>query len=321
MQPFFWQPVFAENFLHSKTLSPMKRTTILLAAFALLLFHAPGFSQKVVNESFEGINEIEMSISSGDVIFEKSGDNRVTIEMTSTFEAYDPTIEKRGDVLRIDEEKMRNIRNWSGNVTWTIKIPNDLEIDHNTGSGDVSITGLQLKIRMNSGSGSFRISGSGGEMRINTGSGDIRVTKATGRLDFNCGSGDIDISEVNAAVEANVGSGDIEVSGLSLTGKSTFNSGSGDVEVTLAQPLAYDISANSGSGDARLNFNGHKIDGLVTMEANKQNGDIEAPFEFDSTEEIDRGDNTRVRKTRQMGSSNVKINVSTGSGTAEIKAE
>lgn len=299
----------------------MKRTTILFAVLSLLLVHTPGFSQKVINETFEGIKEIEMSISSGDVIFEKSGDNKVTIEMISTFEAYVPTIEKRGAVLRIDEEKMRDVRNWSGNVTWNFKIPNDLVIDHNTGSGDITIAGLQLKIGMNSGSGSFRISGSGGEMRINTGSGDIRVSKATGRLDFNCGSGDIDISDVNAEVAANVGSGDIEASGLALSGKSTFNSGSGDVEVTLAQPLAHDISANSGSGDARLNFNGHKIDGLVTMEANKQNGDIEAPFEFDSTEEIERGDNTTVRKTRQMGSSNIKINVSTGSGTAEIKAD
>lgn len=299
----------------------MKRTTILFTVLSLLLFHSPGFSQKVVNETFEGIKEIEMSISSGDVLFEKSGNNRVTVEMISTFEAYDPTIEKKGGVLRIDEEKMRNVRNWSGSVTWTFKIPNDLAIDHNTGSGDISISGLQLKIRMNSGSGNFRITESGGEMRINTGSGDIRVSKAAGRLDFNCGSGDIDISDVNAEVAANVGSGDIEASGLTLSGKSTFNSGSGDVEVTLAQPLAYDISANSGSGDARLNFNGQKIEGLVTMEANKQNGDIDAPFEFDSTEEIERGNNTTVRKTRQMGSSNVRINVSTGSGTAEIKAD
>ena len=299
----------------------MKRTTILFAVLLLLIVYAPGFSQKVINEAFEGIKEIEMSISSGDVIFEKSGDNKVTIEMISTFEAYDPTIEMKGGTLRIDEEKMRNVRNWSGSVTWTFKIPNDLMIDHNTGSGDISISGLQLKIKMNSGSGSFRIAGSGGEMRINTGSGDIDVSQATGKLDFNCGSGDIDLSDVNAEVAANVGSGDIEASGLTLSGKSSFNSGSGDVEVTLAQPLAHDISTNSGSGDARLNFNGHKIEGLVTMEANKQNGDIDAPFEFDSTEEIDRGNSTTVRKTRQMGSSKVRINVSTGSGTAEIKAD
>lgn len=299
----------------------MKRTyKLLLSCAVLALLQLPALAQNVINQSFEGISKIDISISSGDIVFEKSADKKVSVAMTSTANEYDPTIEKQGNKLVINEDKMRNVRSWSGSVSWTIALPDGLEIDHNTGSGDIKISGLKVTAGMNSGSGNFRITASEGEIDINTGSGDIEATAMKGVLKMNCGSGDISLDDMNAEITANVGSGDIDVAKLVLTGKSSFNSGSGDVQVGLAEALAYDISVNSGSGDATLDFNSNKIEGQITMEANKQNGKIVAPFEFDSTEEINRGNNTTVRKTKKMGSSDVKIKVSTGSGTAELKA-
>ncbi len=299
----------------------MKRTyTLLLSCALLALLQLPALAQNTINQSFDGITKIDMSISSGDVVFEKSAGNKVSVEMNSTTDVYDPTIEKQGGKLVINEDKMRNVRSWSGSVTWVLKLPDGLEIDHNTGSGDITISGLQLTAGMNSGSGNFKITASQGEIDINTGSGDIEASAMKGVLQMNCGSGDIKLSDLSAEITANVGSGDIDAAKVTLAGKSSFNSGSGDVQVGLAEALAHDISVNSGSGDATLNFNGNKIEGHIAMEANKRNGKIVAPFEFDATEELNRGDNTTVRKTKKMGSSDVKIKVSTGSGTAELKA-
>lgn len=119
----------------------------------------------------------------------------------------------------------------------------------------------------------------------------------------------------------NVGSGNISANEIVLKGKSMFNTGSGDASVVLASSPQYNISVNSGSGDATLDFNKNKMDGTLIMTANKKNGKITAPFSFDKTEELDDDNNNqvRIRKTAKLGEKDIQIKISTGSGTAEVK--
>ncbi len=144
------------------------------------------------------------------------------------------------------------------------------------------------------------------------------MTNGSGDIDINAGSGDIRIGDSKGDFSINTGSGSISARGITLTGKSGFNTGSGDAEIMLESSLDYDISVNSGSGDAVLDFNNNTINGRVEMRANKKNGRIEAPFEFDKVEEEERGNQTIVIKTAKIGSKDIKIYVSTGSGKAEI---
>ncbi len=277
-------------------------------------------AQETISRTFSGIDEIEMSVASGDAIFKKSTGGEISVELIHTYNIdYNPTIEQRGSTLIIKEDRNNRNRSYSGSATWTIAMPDDTEVEFNTGSGDVSISDLVMEADMNSGSGDFEISGAEGDFRINTGSGDIEAEDMKGELKMNTGSGDIELDDILAEVSANTGSGDIEGSGIALDGGSSFNAGSGDVEIELAASLDYDISLNSGSGDAVLDFSGNKIEGEIVMEANKRNGRITAPFEFDTEEEIDNGYNTVIKKTKKIGSKDVRIRVSSGSGTAEIK--
>jgi len=295
----------------------INRIKVFLAAS--LFLSAAAVAQENVSKTFSGIDKVDMSLSSGDAIFEKSPDGKVYLEMESDIDDYEPTIEQKGSTLVINEDKMKGRRNWRGSSSWTIKLPDDVTIAFNTGSGDIKLSGLTATLSSNSGSGNTSIENTEGEIKVNTGSGNIKARGSKGELSFNAGSGNIDLYAVDAKISANVGSGDVSVEQLTLSGKCSFNSGSGDVEVELAGTPAFDISVNSVSGDATLDFEGNKIAGLIVMEANKDNGDIEAPFDFDSTEEVGNGRNTTVKKTKKIGSSDVRIKVSTGSGTAEIK--
>ena len=54
------------------------------------------------------------------------------------------------------------------------------------------------------------------------------------------------------------------------------------------------------------------------MKANKKNGEIVAPFDFDKEEEVENGNNTTIKKTAKIGSKDIDIHVATGSGTARI---
>ncbi|MEQ8425739.1 MAG: DUF4097 family beta strand repeat-containing protein, partial [Cyclobacteriaceae bacterium] len=172
----------------------------------------------------------------------------------------------------------------------------------NTGSGDIDLDRLT------------------GEVKMNTGSGDIEIRNSGGELNVSCGSGDIKIADSKAVFSANTGSGKIVSRTITLDGSSHFNAGSGDVEVVLAASPKFDIAVNCGSGVARLDFNGNKIVGEVVMKANKRNGEIKAPFEFDTTEETNEyGDQVIVKKTAIRGNGDVKIAVGTGSGAAVLK--
>ncbi|MEQ8475750.1 DUF4097 family beta strand repeat-containing protein [Fulvivirga sp.] len=306
-------------------------TMIMLLASSLM-------AQQKIEKEFSGVNKINMSTSSGDCLLKKGNTDKVlvTVEYTYDSDDYAPEFEQNGTMLRIKED-FNGRGSFRGESTWTLTVPDDMDIKFNTGSGDFEASDLKLELSLNAGSGDFvfdningeitsnagsgnmRMRGFSGELRANTGSGNVRVSGSKGEIKINTGSGNIDINDVSGAISANVGSGDIDARGILVSESSGFNSGSGDVIVELAGALKADISLNSGSGNSKLDFNGNAIEGLVEMRANKKNGTIKAPFDFDSTEELDNyGSQKVIKKTAQRGSSDIKIKIGTGSGTASI---
>jgi DUF4097 and DUF4098 domain-containing protein YvlB len=147
------------------------------------------------------------------------------------------------------------------------------------------------------------------------------VRDSEGDIDLNCGSGDIKLSQTRAFFAVNTGSGNVSADKITINGSSRFNTGSGRARIGLAATPKFDLSVNSGSGDAELNFNGNEIAGEIVMKASKRDGSISAPFEFDRTEEIDNGgrNNVTIVKTAQIGKATNRITVSTGSGEAVLR--
>ena len=308
--------------------------TIILAT--LLFSCSIAQEEKTVEKSFEGLDKIEADFASGDLTLVKGSSSTVYVKLVYTYDDdhFTPEFEQNGSKLEIEENFKRGNNN--GYSKWTITMPDGIEIEINTASGDISADGLEVDIDSNSGSGDIDLSdisgdldantGSGdidledydGEISVNTGSGDIKVSDTEGEISLNAGSGDITLSSVNADFSVNTGSGDISGEQLTIAGSSSFNSGSGDTEVSLAKALDHNISLNSGSGNAELDFNGNEISGFITMKATKGRGDIVAPFKFDKEEEEEQGNQTIIKKTAKIGSKAVNINIGTGSGKAVI---
>jgi len=290
------------------------------------------FAQETITKTYNGVENINLSTSSGDGIIKKGSGNRVkvTLEYTYDDDSFEPIFEQSGNRLELKEIFERNSRT-SGRSTWTLEIPDDIDVRFNTGSddlkielrsnlgsGDVELRDLIGDIDINTGSGDIDVDNLDGELRANTGSGKIEIADSKGDIDVNAGSGYIRLNRITGAFGINVGSGDITASGLNITGSSSFNSGSGDTEVVLVSALDHGISVNSGSGDAVLDFNGNKIEGEILMKASKRNGRIEAPFSFDKEYEEDRGRQVIMIKEAKIGNKAIRIRVSTGSGTARI---
>ena len=311
--------------------------SFLVLSFLIVSVCSMAQEEKTVEKSYDGLEKIEANFASGDLTLIKGTSNTVKIKLVYTYDddQFTPEFEQNGSKLEIDEKFERG--STSGYSKWTMTIPDGLSFDVNSGSGDITAADLEVDIDSNSGSGDIDLenvngdldvnNGSGdvnvdqhsGEVSVNTGSGDVTLSDSKGEVDINAGSGDIKLTSVNADFSINTGSGDVRADDVTISGKSSFNSGSGDTEISLGAVLDHSISINSGSGDAELDFNGHEISGFVTMKANKKNGEIDAPFEFDKVEEEDQGNQTIIKKTVKLGSKDININVGTGSGKAVIR--
>lgn len=311
----------------------IKALKTLTVLFTTALFALNVHAQQI-DQDFSDIDKIEISTGSSDCVVKQGQGTDVNVKLHhDRGENFKPSVKQSGTKLTIRENSQgRN----NGDATWTLSVPNGIRIDFNTGSGNFSANGLDIELSLNAGSGDFELeelkgtvksnAGSGdlevnnfkGNLHSNVGSGDLSIDSATGELHLNAGSGDIEMSEIAGQIDANVGSGDIEVDNITIAGDSKFNSGSGDVQIGLKESLKHNISLNSGSGDAILDFNGNKIDGVVVMTADKLRGEISAPFPFDKEEEIDNGGNTTIKKTAKLGTGSVKIKIGTGSGEASI---
>lgn len=313
------------------------KSTLFLLLFCALVFTA---QSQEVSKLFSGIKKINLTTSSGSCRLVKGGSNDVQVKVTYTYSSdnYRPLMEQEGSTLMLKED-FQNQKSYSGNSSWVLTLPENMEVNFSSGSGNFDAIDLTVNVTANSGSGNYGWANVKGDSKVNTGSGNINIASYQGDINLTTGSGKINIAGIEGDLRANAGSGRIGLAGLkgtcsvnvgsgditavkiNLTGKSSFNTGSGDASVKLVSSPTHSISVNSGSGDAVLDFDGNKIEGKVIMTANKKNGKIVAPFTFDKTEEVDNGNdsNVRIRKTTQLGTNDIEIKVGTGSGTAEIK--
>lgn len=314
--------------------------------FTLLFLFAvtAAYAQETVEKSYTGIKSIRLTTASGNGTIKKSNTQEVKVHLRYTYDedVYEPSFEQKGDRLYIDEDFKRS--RWTrGYSEWTLEVPDGIELDFKTGSGNIEVMGVNIEIRSSTGSGNIEIEEVTGEVRANTGSGNITFSQIEGRLDANTGSGSIRLDRtkgdadlntgsgnirsrgIEGELSMNTGSGNIDVTDAKITGSSSLNTGSGTAEISLAGALDHDLAVSTGSGNAIVDFNGQEISGEFIMRASDK-GDIRAPFRFDKEYEDDRGRNYNRRgrnngyvKEAKVGSKDIQIRISSGSGRAVVK--
>ena len=311
---------------------------------ALLFLATTAFAQKSINKTFSGVEDIRLNVPSGNILIKKGSGSevKITVDFTYDEDDYTPEFKQTGTRLRLSED-FRDKRSWNyrGRSEWTLEVPDGLSLDMNTGSGNIEVMNLEADVDLNSGSGNIDLedlkgyaratSGSGninaseieGSLKANTGSGEVRVEDINGDSDLNSGSGNIRVENATGGMKYNTGSGNIRAMNAAITDHSRFNTGSGNVEVILSAELSSDVSLNSGSGNATLNFNGQTIEGKFTLESSNKNS-FSAPFEFDKEYEEDSGNGrrrgyTRYIKEASIGSKDIHIDIATGTGSVRVK--
>lgn len=306
--------------------------------FIVLLFMAlPLWGQEKEVKTFPAKEMVEISTLSGDCIIKKGPQGKITVEVEYSVrpaDAFTPEMEERSDRIKLSEDWSGNA---SGKVLWTVTVPVETEIEAESASGDISVTGLNNEIEVSTASGDITLSECRGDMEISTASGDVEIEDTDGDLEVSVASGDILTSNVKGNIELQSASGDIEMNKTSgefdlscasgdieankveIKASSEFSAASGDILLSLAASCEHDLNLSAASGDITLDYDGNDLKGRFELIARHGGGRISAPVKFDSEETFERHGRDYDKKIISRYGNSPLISLESASGSITLK--
>lgn len=188
----------------------------------------------------------------------------VTIEVT-----------KEGDLVRVETKYPKKSGGfWGGDsinvsVDYKVWVPEQAAVEIKSISGDIQVAPIGGAAKIGSVSGDVELHGAAGadvdlvsgdlvleniagDAFLKAVSGDIKTTRIKGSVEVEAVSGDIDLLDVSEAqtINAKSVSGNITyVGGIKVGGRYEIKTHSGDVRMTIPADSAFDLEANTFSGD------------------------------------------------------------------------
>ena len=96
-------------------------------------------------------------------------------------------------------------------INLTVKMPKNMELEVDDGSGEVKIEHIDGNLRVDDGSGEITVLDILGDVSIDDGSGTVDVRNVTGNVTIDDGSGTIKINDIGKNVKVSDGSGSIYI--------------------------------------------------------------------------------------------------------------
>lgn len=183
--------------------------------------------------SAEGLTRLVAVTGAGSLeIIGEAG--RTDIEYVAEIHARDTSevqlsFEANGSTARLDATTNDTFQGDWSRIDLLIRMPAQLALDLEDGSGEITINGLQGPVLIDDGSGALFLNGAE-RATIKDGSGAMDVENIAGDLDIDDGSGEIRVRDVGGTVTVKDGSGDLHIQNAG--GLNILESGSGDVRIT-----------------------------------------------------------------------------------------
>ncbi len=334
----------------------LKKLFVFVAfTLAIFLITISASETKEIQKTFKAKEILKISAISGDFTVEKGKADEIKIHVVNAPDNkyFEPVFEEEDNTLVL-REKFPGFSS-SEECRWEIWVPEKTKIQFSSASGKFSVKGLQSDISANIASGDIyavgckgrlnAVSASGrielsdltgeitakaisgdvevkdnsGDITIKAVSGDIEVKNLEGNLVLKGVSGDIDVIGAKGSFKVSCASGDIQASDILIKGDSSFKVASGDILVVLGGEVPFDLSLNSATGNAVLNYNGNPVKGLFEFSARADIGKIVSPFKFDKEEEIYKHGKKYFIKSFKKGADTPKITISTAIGKAVLE--
>lgn len=287
-------------------------------ALGFLVFATPAlaFSNGHAEKTFQGAHKLTIHTVSGDCeIVKSSGPGiRVSVDYTFDDESFEPRMEQRGDEVVISERFAQGSNR--GQSRWNVEIPDGMEVEFSSASGNFQIAGLMVNLKVSTASGDIGLKSLNGELKVDSASGDVTGGDISGVTRISTASGDIGLTDADGEFKLSSASGDVKVEKVTATERSSFSTASGDVNVVLGKAPGKDLSVSSASGNVRLGFNGNEPQGTLVLRSGER-ASVHSDFPVDHQETESRWGGNRVIRTTDFGAG-PQIELSSASGSITV---
>ena len=294
-------------------------------------------TQQVQNRLFTPKELIDIQLVSGSCRINAGPADAIHVRVVHRYgpaDKFTATLSEEDNLLRLREEFFSLARS---QTEWTIEAPPQTQFRIHSASGDIILTELTGPIEVESVSGDIKVRGTTGKLALKTaaadidlancvgditaetGSGLIKAQALDGTLHFTTNSGPIKSKDLSGQLSFYSNSGDISAAALRATGPGFFDTTSGDLAIGLAQAPAAEMTLQTMSGDAVLDYGGAPISGNFSFYAQVHRGEIIAPFSFDREEQHELEGHTYQLKSFSRTDDLPQILLRTDSGRAELR--
>ncbi len=294
-------------------------------------------TQQVQNRLFTPKELIDIQLVSGSCRISAGPADAIHVRVVHRYgpaDKFTATLSEEDNLLRLREEFFSLARS---QTEWTIEAPPQTQFRIHSASGDIILTELTGPIEVESVSGDIKVRGTTGKLALKTatadidlancvgditaetGSGLIKAQALDGTLHFTTNSGPIKSKDLSGQLSFYSNSGDISAAALRATGPGFFDTTSGDLAIGLAQAPAAEMTLQTVSGDAVLDYGGAPISGNFLFYAQVHRGEIIAPFSFDREEQHELEGHTYQLKSFSRTDDLPQILLRTDSGRAELR--
>ena len=233
----------------------------------LLLFSPVIYADSETHEfQSQGLEGILIKNTSGNIRIKTTTQAQtIVVASKKTFSnACQMNLQRTGSQIIIEVSKknpsMKNIFSPSDcTVDFDIQAPQQVNVDLNSGSGNLNLSGTRGTLRFQIGSGEVNAEGSFKAIMGRSGSGNIKITGLNRDVEMRTGSGNIQMNYPEApqkgTIHLRAGSGNIELlfpKGTSL--KTDFERGSGKLRNELGESsdASFQVSVRTGSGNLTI---------------------------------------------------------------------
>lgn len=237
------------------TIGAILTVVLLVSTFVEGPFNVGGPPANVEQSDFvvdEPVRKIILTVHAGSVDVLVGTDGRVEVERQLNFDDERPEVDHsvEGGVLIVEALCPGGFFTFRSacSVDHLLRVPAAVDVEIDTGSGSVAVSGLTGSVQIDTGSGVIEVSNVSGRVLADSGSGGVVLNGVSGETDVHTGSGGIRGNGLTSRrLIGETGSGSIDVRFVAAPDDVELEAGSGSVTLTVPTG-SYDLDMDTGSG-------------------------------------------------------------------------
>jgi hypothetical protein len=142
----------------------MRLALVLIFTMTTIILAGP---EKKINKSFESKDKVKIKLAISDCTVKTSSDNKIHAMISYSYsdDQYEVVFRESGNSLTMQEKFHGD--DADGSAQWTVSVPEGARVDLSSGTGDLILSTTNIEIDGNTGTGDIELTDARGEFELN----------------------------------------------------------------------------------------------------------------------------------------------------------